>query len=102
MTDDLDIDTSGLAFVKGGEFGRDRRDDRKKRERASTRTAKQRQRAKERSARESKNKPVNFRTTKTMHAQMGTWAKAMDMSFAELIETAVREYAERKGLTKGE
>ena len=101
MSDDLDIDTSGLSFVKSGVFGRDKRDARKKRDRAATRTAKERQRARQRSSREPKDKPVNFRTTKTLHAQMSQWAKAKNMSFAELIETAVREYADREGLTTG-
>jgi predicted HicB family RNase H-like nuclease len=102
MTDDLDIDTSGLAFVRGGGFGRDDRKARKTRDRASTRTPKERARARARASREKKDKPVNFRTTKTMHAQMARWAKELDMSFAELIEAAVRDYAERKGLTKEE
>lgn len=99
---DTDIDTSGLAFIQGGSFGKDSRESRKKRDRESTRTNKERERARARAKKETKDKPVNFRTTKAMHALMMAWAKAQNMSFADLIETAVSEYAEREGLAKGD
>lgn len=92
---DENIDTSGCSFVASGGFGKDDRTKRKKADRKTTLTPKERERLKAKP--EVKDKTLNMRVTATMRDSITAWANKAGMSNTSFLEMAAEEYAKQRG-----
>lgn len=90
-TDDAGDFKSMFKELMPGDRQRQAREDRKKREKRSQLTAKQRRRSAVRTAQ------VNFRCSPALRDQLNHMAKALDISVADLLEDAIGRFAEAEG-----